>query len=429
MQRLVKHLRGLLSHALRRWRLGLMVVALLSTLTVDRQPPGRLGTRVGRRVVGEEFGFVGWEADALLGKLLHSLVAPERYMDEAARHDLVLEYLGLVADIQRLSGEIERTYADPHVEDPEAASAPLRAQLGQLRAAEDARQPVAEAILEEQTACVLADENFGVLGQEFPPASVHFTPLPLLLVISPRERVENVFSLALRHGLDTAQQEAIERQIDDDLDVSSLVTGIGGLAAYPAMLLETSSVPWVAEVTAHEWTHHYLTLRPLGWNYMASGEARTINETVATIVGDEIGREMVVRYYPELRPAEPGSLPAQDRLPPEPPEFDFGLEMRETRIRVDELLAGEKIEEAEAYMEERRQEFVAQGYVIRKLNQAYFAFHGSYAAEPGASGEDPIGPAVRELRARSPDLHAFVTSVGRVTTLAELQALLHGVGE
>jgi len=53
--------------------------------------------------------------------------------------------------------------------------------------------------------------------------------------------------------------------------------------------------------------------------------------------------------------------------------------MRETRIRVDKLLAQGRIEEAEAYMEERRQEFVAHGYYIRKLNQAYFAFHGAYA--------------------------------------------------
>jgi hypothetical protein len=98
--------------------------------------------------------------------------------------------------------------------------------------------------------------------------------------------------------------------------------------------------------------------------------------------------------------------------------------MRETRIRVDELLAQGKIEEAEAYMEEQRQEFVAQGYNIRKLNQAYFAFHGAYADQPGAAGADPIGPAVQELRARSPDLYTFVSRIAGVTTLAELQALL-----
>jgi len=68
--------------------------------------------------------------------------------------------------------------------------------------------------------------------------------------------------------------------------------------------------------------------------------------------------------------------------------------------------------------------FVAQGYVIRKLNQAYFAFYGSYADTPGAAGKDPIGPTVLKFRARSPDLHTFVSEIARVTTLDEVEALL-----
>ncbi len=51
-------------------------------------------------------------------------------------------------------------------------------------------------------------------------------------------------------------------------------------------------------------------------------------------------------------------------------------------------------------MELRRQVFVDHGYIIRKLNQAYFAFYGAYADSPvSAAGEDPVGEAVRELRA------------------------------
>ncbi len=52
----------------------------------------------------------------------------------------------------------------------------------------------------------------------------------------------------------------------------------------------------------------------------------------------------------------------------------------------DELLAAGKIEEAEAYMEARRQVFWDNGYAIRKLNQAYFAFYGAYADVPGGRG-------------------------------------------
>ena len=72
--------------------------------------------------------------------------------------------------------------------------------------------------------------------------------------------------------------------------------------------------------------------------------------------------------------------------------------MHTTRVTVDALLAAGKINEAESYMEQRRQLFVQNGYTIRKLNQAYFAFYGAYADVPGgAAGEDPVGPAVRAL--------------------------------
>ena len=428
-KKLVKSLRSILSWIAQWWQLALVLVTLLVSLAAEGLPPASLDTRVDRILASERFDFAGWEAKALLGKLAHSLIAPQRYMNKVARHDFLLNYLGLVADIQQFEREIHRIYTDPEVKSPEATTVELRVHVAELRAEEDARQSLAEAILEEQTACILADEGFDILGQEFPPVGAHFTPLPLLLVVSPRDHIESIFSLNLRHGLGVARREAIEGQVDTSFDVSSLVTGIGGLSAYPAMLLESNSLNWVAEVTAHEWTHHYLAPRPLGWNYDAIPEARIINETVASIVGKEAGRRMVARYYPKLLPPEPEPAPEQpeekkEAPPPEPPAFDFRAEMRETRIRVDELLAQGRIEGAEAYMEERRQEFVAHGYYIRKLNQAYFAFHGAYADEPGAAGADPIGPAVRELRARSPDLHTFVARVARVITLAELETLL-----
>ena len=431
-QRLVESLRSLLSWIVQRWQLAPVLIALLLNLAAEGPPPASFDTRANRILAGERFDFAGWEVKALLGKLSHSLTTPQHYMDEPARHDFFLDYLELVADIQWFEREIHRIYTDPEVKNPEAATAELHAHMIELRAEEEARQPLAEAILEEQTACILVDEGFGILGQEFPPVGAHFTPLPLLLVVSPRDHIERIFSLGLRHGLDVARREAIEGEIDTSLDVSSLVTGIGGMAAYPAMLLESSSLNWLAEVTAHEWTHHYLAPRPLGWNYDAIPEARTINETVASIVGKEAGRRMVARYYPELLPPEPESTPEQPQdktPPPEPPAFDFRAEMRETRVRADELLAQGKIEEAEAYMEERRQEFVAHGYYMRKLNQAYFAFHGAYADKPGAAGADPTGPAVRELHARSLNLYTFVVWASRVTTLAELETLLEEIGE
>jgi hypothetical protein len=73
-------------------------------------------------------------------------------------------------------------------------------------------------------------------------------------------------------------------------------------------------------------------------------------------------------------------------------------------------------------MEQRREFFWKNGYLIRKLNQAYFAFYGAYADVPGgAAGEDPVGPAVRALRAQSPSLADFVNTIAWMTSFEQLQ--------
>ncbi len=400
----------------------LWLAAMPLMLTGEGPPPGTLRAKVRLAVAGDTFDFLGWTLGTMVDKLTFPLVAPQRYMDEAARRDFFLDYLRLTAAAQALSQRIEWLYADPEVSDPAAEAAPLRDTLARYRRELAYRRPIVEAILQEQTASVLYDAGFGALGQVWPPVNDRLTALPTMLVVSPRDHIENIFSLSLRHGMDAARREEIEAQVDEAADVSSLVTDIGGLSTYPAMLLEINSLVWLTNVSAHEWTHIYLLPYPLGRDYGSSPDSLTINETVASIVGEEIGWRTMFRYYPALLPAPtPPSAPSE---PTAPPQFDFRQEMRRTRIHVDDLLAQGQISAAERYMEERRQVFVAHGYRIRKLNQAYFAFHGSYASKPGAAGEDPIGPAVLRLRARSPNLHAFVTQIAHVTTLAELRELL-----
>ena len=73
-------------------------------------------------------------------------------------------------------------------------------------------------------------------------------------------------------------------------------------------------------------------------------------------------------------------------------------------------------------MEQRRIMFVENGYMIRKLNQAYFAFHGAYADMPGgAAGEDPVGPAVRLLRAEAGSLSDFLKRIAWMNSFEDLQ--------
>ncbi|MFN3625773.1 MAG: hypothetical protein ACK4TP_17130, partial [Hyphomicrobium sp.] len=101
-----------------------------------------------------------------------------------------------------------------------------------------------------------------------------------------------------------APAAAIEEAVAQGLNRSTLVVGIGGVGVYPTMVMSTTDLNWLVEVVAHEWTHNYLTLRPLGLLYEASPQMRTINETTASLAGKEIARAVLARYYPEFLPPE-----------------------------------------------------------------------------------------------------------------------------
>jgi hypothetical protein len=149
-----------------------------------------------------------------------------------------------------------------------------------------------------------------------------------------------------------------------------------------------------------------------------------MNETTASISGHEISVLVLKKYYPELT-AEYGIQPVSLLLNTETTDFNFNNEMHITRVHVDELLAQGKINDAEAYMEQQRLFFWQNGYAIRKLNQAYFAFYGAYADTPGgAAGEDPVGPAVRALRAQSTSLTVFLKTISQMDSFKQLQAAI-----
>jgi hypothetical protein len=203
------------------------------------------------------------------------------------------------------------------------------------------------------------------------------------------------------------------------------------VGVYPTMVMETTDLRWTLDTIAHEWIHNYLNLRPLGLNYSTTPELRTMNETTASIAGNEVGTYVIQKYYPEMLASgskpNPDFVSFQESFLPwdaldDLAAFDFRAEMHETRVTADQMLADGKIEEAETYMEQRRQIFWENGYLLRKLNQAYFAFHGAYADAPGgAAGEDPVGPAVRKLREQSASLADFINRISWMTSFEQLQ--------
>jgi len=208
-----------------------------------------------------------------------------------------------------------------------------------------------------------------------------------------------------------------------DAGVSALVVNTGGVATYPSVVSDMDSYESLIDTVIHEWLHQYLFFFPLGRSYFSGNETRTLNESVASIGGHELARLYFERY------GEQSPLPSVSLSPSTTPApsggagaFDFTTEMRALRRRVEDLLAAGKIGEAESLMAQKRDEFQAQGVYIRRLNQAYFAFHAFYADTPASI--DPIGPKLQTLLDKSGTPGEFVRLASQLTTRAELDALL-----
>jgi hypothetical protein len=375
-----------------------------------------------------EFDYPNWVWNAIWTKLEQGAIGAPYLFDRGTDKHIVYEYLRVTGQLMNTESAIEQVYANPDVKDKEATSQALRTQRDKLIAEQNQLAPFAEATLQGQVSQAFAEVGLTSGGQTLPPLLYHISPTPLALIVSPRNRIEQITNISVLPTLTLDEQIKLEDDVARSLDVSTLVVPIGGVGVYPTMVMETTDLRWVLNTIAHEWTHNYLTVRPLGLNYSTTPELRTMNETTASIVGDEVGNYVVKKYYPELYVPPPPPSTAQNNTPPPtpdpnaPPPFDFRAEMHETRVHADELLAQGKITEAEDYMEQRRQLFWQNGYLIRKLNQAYFAFHGAYADVPGgAAGEDPVGPAVRALREESPSLADFVNRIAWMTSFDELK--------
>jgi len=302
-----------------------------------------------------------------------------------------------------------------------------------MRSRREDAAPFVEQIIQGQMNHALVNLGMSTGGQLVPPVLYRSEPDSYALIVSPRDEILQAANLMLIRNLTLDEIMHLEETIEKELNLSALVVGIGGVGLYPSMVIETGNLDWLIHVIGHEWTHNFLTIRPLGANYSTSPELTTINETIADLSADEIQRETFLLYYPEFLPAESVAEESEEIPPPDPPDpvpegvvFDFRAEMHITRLEVDRLLVKGEINKAEAYMENRRFFFRENGYLIRKLNQAYFAFHGSYAAAPGgaadAEGAD-LGSQLRELKANASSYAVFMQEVAWKWRLDQFQRL------
>lgn len=406
-------------HALRIW-LAILLLAL--PVVACQRTPG-FDDRLNEITAPYRFSIARWE----LQHLVEWAKPAERSLDSPtatqAEVETVREYFRLNDEIRLVQWQINAIAAGNDREDLAAKEEELEKLLQRREAMKGAvRWVLGRQVREAFSAQGIFNplDRFIQIRISFPPLNFRLARPPHLLVISPRERIESLREIMLVQELDLETIEDLEARVDA-LGVSSLVTELGGFGAtYPAFVADDASLGWTIATVAEEWLHQYLVFTPLGFMYLLDSlgvarnyEVATMNETLAGMVSDEIAQIVLDTYY---RPKQPAPTPQPETRPT--PEFDFHREMRQIRLTVDELLAKGEVEKAEQFMEERRQYLASKGYYIRKLNQAYFAFHGTYADEP--TSVSPIGAEMRELRKRSASLREFLNRAAAMTNRQDL---------
>jgi len=357
-------------------------------------------------IAPHKYNLFRWEVDNFLDKWVNKFQDRLPWNSEPPREERIAQaqkFFDLVGELRGLErGPVDETAVG---------------RIEGLRRLRDDMQPDVEETIESEISSILAEEGFwSRIGVIFPPVDTVFADSPGALIISPRNRIAQISSTLLKPGIPVETREELEDLIFQEEGVSALIVSTGGVATYPSVISTSGNLRSALAIVAHEWLHHWFFFQPLGQHFWDNADMTTLNETAATIGGESIGNRAFTAMTGEVVTRETSNESA------DPGEFDFNAEMRETRLTVEELLAEGRIEEAESYMEERRQFIGDNGIFIRKINQAFFAFHGSYAT--GAASVSPIGDQLSELRTGAGSLEEFLKTVGEFDQVEDLADFL-----
>jgi hypothetical protein len=376
------------------------------------------------------YGLVSWEFENISDKWSHRIwtVFPWTPTSESDRREALDRYVVLVDEIRAAKNELNRvtTVSSPDLNVVVA----FQSDVDRLVGERDAIRPAVEEFLEQIIAeIVRADEIDLVSSFVWPPVDFRIGDPPKLLVTSPRNEISRIEDVLIDPDISIEDMSRIEDELVADQNISAVILQTGGLASYPNVI-PTTHLKRLVDVAAHEWLHAHLAFYSLGQAYFSGGDIRSMNETLADIFGREVG----LRVYSEVT-GEPFVAPirpetALEKVPndeaaaavEDPDAFSFNRFMGETRRETDELLAEDLVDEAEAYMESRRVELLGHGYQIRKINQAYFAFHGTYAESP--SSTSPIARYLWDLREQVATVGDLVKLLRPIRTYAEFEQLI-----
>ncbi|MGB4861759.1 MAG: hypothetical protein WBO97_04820 [Tepidiformaceae bacterium] len=396
---------------LRPWKPPSWVLLLIAAMLTGTLLGLALSAFWPRGVVGsDEYQLWRWEANTLLDNVFARLgIGPDP--NDQAGDEALAEYFGLTSQIRALE-------LDP---DPDASA--IEALVNERATYENDVERLLERHIDEAVTSVGLQRRLPIFNSvkiTWPPVDFELTNPPQLLVRSPRDVIKREGDTLLKNDLTLRDIQRLEAKTTNN-DTVSIVISIGGLAAYPAIVRDDRTYDSILETASHEWVHHYLAFFPLGEQWGTGGDAETLNETTASIAGREIANLVRKAHPVTFASGEDGRAPARPA-----PTVDFNKEMRELRLQVDDLLKAGKVAEAEQLMEQKREYLNANGYSIRKLNQAYFAFYGTYADTPQSS--NPIGPKIEAVWDRTQDVGLFLRVMREVRNADDLDRALAELG-
>jgi hypothetical protein len=406
-------------------KLGLLTLGLLAALSLcscagqSTSHAPDFDSAYQNEVKPYSFNYAAWEAGTFSSMLKQKLSGSVPSTANDAQ--VVFEYFQTISQLEQIHnqlGQIRALDSTAGLPDIETRSVVLRLVL-------ESDQASIERILSRQISLALAESGIynpaagDWLKITFPPVSFELEPSLSILVVSPREKIERMKETIIKPDITFTQSDQLEAALESH-NVSALVIPLGGLGAtYPSFVIESSDLRYSLAVIAEEWLHQYMLFRPLGFRYVLElaglihdPDIAALNETAVGIAAQEIGDLVYQRYYAAY-------YPTAANVVPEPPLFDFNAAMREIRLNVDAYLAAGQAEKAESYMEEQRQILISHGYYIRRLNQAYFAFYGSYAY--AGTSVDPIGDQFKQMRKNSLGLKEYIRTASGLTSRQALQ--------
>ncbi len=416
--------------------LAFLVMLLLVTWLV---PVGdkRSDTAAVQVSLDHTYGLVSWEFENFFDKWRHRVwtALPWTPTSEADRRRALDRYVVLVDELRIAKDLLSEASSENGSDQGNVSNAQLA--VDRLIAERDGFRDGVEEFLEQAVADAIRSAEVDLVGSfVWPPVDFRIDSPPKLLVTSPRDVIRRDEDVLIDPEISIDDIEKIENELAEVANISAVVLQTGGLASYPNVI-PTADLERLLDVAAHEWLHAYLVFNPLGRAYFDGGDIRVMNETLADIFGQEIG----LRVYSEIT-GEPYVAPVRPETAmrntesknPDGPDgsdsdeetgaddFDFNRFMAETRARTDELLEEGLMDEAESYMESRRIELLDHGHTIRKINQAYFAFHNTYAESP--SSTSPIARYLWDLRDQVDTVGELVKLLRPLGTYKEFELLL-----